>query len=90
MLTVRAAQEEIVASEARDRLLFEHNPQPMWVYDTETLAFLDVNEAESKRCGYSKREFLSLALNDIWPPDEVPAMMANARDYSEAGAHRSL
>jgi hypothetical protein len=29
MLTVRAAQEEIVASEARDRLLFEHNPQPL-------------------------------------------------------------
>ena len=27
------------------RALFEHNPMPMWVYDRETLAFLEVNAA---------------------------------------------
>ncbi|MDQ7830017.1 MAG: PAS domain-containing protein [Armatimonadota bacterium] len=27
------------------RLLFEHNPLPMWVYDLETLRFLEVNAA---------------------------------------------
>ena len=32
-------------SEAKYRLLFESNPQPMWVYDLESLAFLKANPA---------------------------------------------
>jgi hypothetical protein len=27
------------------RLLFDNHPVPMWVYDLESLAFLEVNEA---------------------------------------------
>ncbi len=27
------------------RLLFESHPEPMWVYDLDTLAFLEVNDA---------------------------------------------
>src|SRR5258708_6648509 len=32
-------------SERHYRTLFENNPQPMWVFDAKTLAFLAVNEA---------------------------------------------
>ena len=34
----------VVATEARDRLLFEASPLPLWIYDVETLHFLDVND----------------------------------------------
>jgi len=34
------------------RLLFEGNPNPMWVYDCETLAFLAVNDAAIAHYGY--------------------------------------
>src|SRR5688500_8500940 len=26
------------------QLMFQHNPNPMWVYDPQTLAFLEVNQ----------------------------------------------
>jgi PAS domain S-box-containing protein len=39
------AEEDLRASEKQYRLLFDSNPNPMWVFDLETLAFLEVNEA---------------------------------------------
>ena len=39
------ARETLPASEASYRLLFDNNPQPMWVYDLDTLVFLAVNDA---------------------------------------------
>lgn len=50
-LVVQAARQNQVArhalseSEKRYRLLFDDDPLPMWVYDAETLAILEVNEA---------------------------------------------
>jgi len=56
-------------SEQQYRLLFDHNPNPMWVYERETRAFLAVNEAAVAHYGYSREEFLSMTLNTIriWP-----------------------
>jgi len=49
----------------------------MWVYDLETLAFLEVNGAAVEKYGYSKEEFLKLTLKDIRPPEDVPRLLAN-------------
>ena len=62
-------------SEKRYRLIFDGNPTPMWVFDHETLAFLEVNEAALEHYGYSREEFLGMTLKDIRPPEEVPAMI---------------
>ena len=59
------------SSEERYRLLFQRNPQPVWVFDSETLRFLDVNDAALRQYGYSREEFLSMTIMDIRPPDEV-------------------
>ena len=58
-------------SEMRYRELFDSNPQPMWVFDTETLAFLAVNAAAIANYGYSGAEFLAMTICDIHPPEEV-------------------
>lgn len=39
------AFETIKLNEAKYRYMFHNNPQPMWIYDMETLAFLEVNKA---------------------------------------------
>jgi PAS domain S-box-containing protein len=57
-------------SEERYRLLFESTPQPICVYDVETLRFLTVNEAAIRAYGYTRDEFLSLTIDDISLPDE--------------------
>lgn len=61
----------------RYRLLFESNPQPMWVYDMESLEFLAVNEAAIRHYGYRRDEFLAMTIKDIRPPEDIPALMQN-------------
>jgi PAS domain S-box-containing protein len=50
--------------------LFEFSPVPMWVFDTHTLKFLEVNKAAVVNYGYSKEEFLSMTIDDISPKEE--------------------
>jgi PAS domain S-box-containing protein len=69
--------------EERYRTLFDANPLPMWVYDLETLAFLEVNDAAISHYGYSREEFLSLTLVDIRPKDEKPRLLANLQETSD-------
>lgn len=62
-------------SEERYRLLFQSTPQPILVYDEETLKFLAVNEAAVKTYGYSREEFHSMTLNDLRAKEESPALL---------------
>ena len=48
-------EEALRDSEERYRLLFESTPQPIWVYNEDTLAFLAVNEAATRTYGYYPR-----------------------------------
>jgi PAS domain S-box-containing protein len=64
----KLAEEALQKSEERPRLLFATIPHPIWVYDRETLVFLDVNEAAIQHYGYGRREFLSMKVADIRPP----------------------
>src|SRR5207245_9127156 len=66
----KRGEERLKDSETRYRLLFESNPEAMWVYDPETLRFLAVNEAAVRHYGYSREEFLALTIRDIRPPEE--------------------
>jgi diguanylate cyclase (GGDEF)-like protein/PAS domain S-box-containing protein len=53
------------ASEERYRILFENNPQPMWVEDAESGAFLAVNEAAVRHYGWPREKFLTLRSSDL-------------------------
>lgn len=61
-------------------LLFAANPQPMWMYDLETLAFLDVNEAAVAHYGFSKEEFLRMTLLDVFPAEQREELETELRD----------
>ena len=66
----------------------------MWIYDTETLRFLEVNEAAVSAYGYTREEFLRMGLLDIRPADEGPRFLAYLRQpqtgsqYSPHWRHR--
>ncbi|MDQ3684155.1 MAG: PAS domain S-box protein [Acidobacteriota bacterium] len=81
----RQAEDRLRESEERYRMLFEGNPQPMWVYDLDTFAFLAVNDAALYHYGYSREEFLAMTIKDIRPPEDVPALIE-----SVAKMHRGL
>ena len=82
----RRAQRQLEESESRYRLLFESNPQPMWVFDSVTLAFLAVNQAAITRYGYTREEFLGMTLQDIRPPEDVAEFPEHTR-ASRRAAH---
>jgi PAS domain S-box-containing protein len=67
----RRIEEALRKSEAQYRLLFESNPQAMWVYDLTTLRFLAVNDAAVRHYGYSRTEFLEMTIKDIRPPEDI-------------------
>ena len=72
----READHALQASEARFRLMFTNNPIAMWVYDRESLRFLEVNEATCARYGYHHDEFLAMGITDIRPAEDVPRLHA--------------
>lgn len=71
----KQAEEKLRKSEERYHYLFENNPHPMWVYDRQTLAFLDVNESAISKYGYSRQEFLGMTIADIRPPEDRDRLM---------------
>jgi len=85
-------EEALRKSEAQYRLLFESNPQAMWVYDLTTLRFLAVNDAAVRHYGYSRAEFLDMTIRDIRPPEDVPLLeaylAAEDADAEDAGEWR--
>jgi len=88
----KQAEEALRDSEQRYRSLFENNPLPMWVYDRQSLAFVDVNDAAIKHYGYTRAQFLSMTIKDIRPPDTISALLDNLshlrEDFDEADVWR--
>src|SRR4029453_16684901 len=75
-------------SEEQYRLLFESNPHAMWVYDLDTLRFLAVNDSAVDHYGYSREEFLTMTIQDIRPPEDVPLLSAHL-ESANAGLDRA-
>ncbi|NTU60282.1 MAG: PAS domain S-box protein, partial [Deltaproteobacteria bacterium] len=82
------AEAQLLASEAQFRLLFEANPNPMMVFDEETLRYLAVNDAALRQYGYGRAEFLALTVLDVRPPEELEATLASIRLHQGARGAR--
>lgn len=66
-------------SDTNFELLFSGNPYPMFVFDRDSLAFLEVNAAAVAAYGYSREEFLRMRVTDIRPAEDVPRLLKAAR-----------
>ena len=67
----RAAETALRNSQQDFALLFARHPHPMWVWDIETLGFVEVNEAAVTHYGYRRDEFLSMTIDEIRPPEDT-------------------
>lgn len=91
------AENDLRQSERQYRLLFQGNPNPMWVFDLETLKILEVNDAAISHYGYSREEFLTMTLmelripgrgvqekNTIWDTESQAMVWTHRRKNGEA------
>jgi PAS domain S-box-containing protein len=77
---VRFQTAEIQESESKYRYLFFKSPLPKWIYDQETLQFLEVNEAAVRHYGYSEEEFLRMKISDIRPAEDTPRLLSDVEE----------
>jgi diguanylate cyclase (GGDEF)-like protein/PAS domain S-box-containing protein len=78
------AARALANSEASFRMLFSANPQPMWVYDVESLHFLEVNDAAVRHYGYTREAFLGMTIVDIRPVEDVQRLLNAAAETLDA------
>ena len=57
----------------------------MWVFDPETLRFLEVNQAAVAKYGFSRDEFLGMSIGDIRPAEDIPVLLADVKASLPAG-----
>src|SRR5258708_4986661 len=87
---VRIQTGELKESEDKYKSLFYKSPLPKWIYDQETLQFLEVNEAAIRNYGYSQEEFGRMRIADIRPAEDEPRLLSDveeARSSYEESRH---
>ena len=66
----RTHAQALARRDRRFRELFDLNPLPMWIYDLESLRFLEVNRAAVERYGWTREQFLGMTIRQIRPDEE--------------------
>lgn len=56
------------------RNLFNYSPIPMWIYNRQTLQFMDVNQAAIRNYKYTRDEFLGMTIKEIRPIEDLPKL----------------
>ncbi len=62
----------------------------MWIFDCDTLAITDVNEAALQQYGYKREEFVRLKALDLRPAEEADRFLARLRDSDQGYGFRGV
>src|ERR1035437_2444186 len=66
-------------------ILIQNNPEPIFIYDTENLGFLEVNNAALNLYGYKKEEFLQMDFTDLYTPEDIQTMLDSSNTPDKFG-----
>ncbi len=86
----RKTEEIVRESQRRYQQLFESSPVPLVVFDTASLAILEVNPAAIAHYGYSREEFLAMTMKDIRPEEDVPEFLDYIRSNTTTMEHTGI
>ncbi|OKS85189.1 PAS domain S-box protein [Mucilaginibacter polytrichastri] len=76
-------------SEVHYKTLFFQSPLPKWIFDVESLQFLQVNEAAINSYGYTEKEFLNMMISDLHPKDHVQELIEAIESPATSGTASS-
>ncbi len=66
--------DELVSTAEVYHNMFAYNPQPMFLFDIDTLDILEANNASLVLYGYTREEFLALTLKEISLVEKTPEL----------------
>jgi PAS domain S-box-containing protein len=75
----------VARSERKYWLMFDSNPDPMFIIDAGTLEILSVNRAATAAYGYSQAELVGMRSVDLVYPGDIVLSMANQRNLPPVG-----
>jgi PAS domain S-box-containing protein len=81
------AEEELLASEARYRTLFEYAPNGLLIANAESY-YLDANASMCRMLGYAREELIGKHASDIVVADEIPHIEPALRAINSAMEYR--
>ncbi|UYQ93149.1 PAS domain S-box protein [Chitinophaga horti] len=90
---VRSSQQAVEGPSGYQEMFYNH-PVPMWVYDTDTLRFLAVNDAAIEKYGFTRNEFLKMTILQIRDENDISKLLEdqqrsiNSKSYRGVWQHR--
>ena len=82
-------EEKLLQSDEQFRRLFFDSPLLMWVWDLETLQFLEANDAMIAHYGYSREEFLTMGIDNIRLPEQATPLFEIIEQIRADGKSRT-
>ena len=87
--SVKKLQRLLDDSERNNRLIFDVNPNAMWVFDARSLRILAANQAATAFYGISPKQFLMLNMSALFPPGD-DAELLNHLTGAKSNRHHQL
>jgi PAS domain S-box-containing protein len=75
-------RQDVQETDRRARVVFDAHPQPMWIFDVDTLTILAVNEAAVHHYGWTREEFGDMTIMDLLAPDDLAPLAPAAIDHA--------
>ena len=58
----------------------QNSPEPIFVFEKESLKFLEINQSALNLYGYNRDEFLKLDLTDLYSPEDFQSLMESLKN----------
>ncbi|MGD0981851.1 MAG: ATP-binding protein, partial [Solirubrobacteraceae bacterium] len=71
------SRKDILANDGLRSVMFERNPQPIYVYERDTLSIVGVNNAGVAIYGYAREELLTMKISELVAPESLPNFFAS-------------
>lgn len=69
-------------------ILIQSNPEPIYVYNTENLRFIEANPSALELYGYTRDEFLQMDLTDLYTPEDIQSLLESGKESGQANSFR--
>ena len=66
-------------------LFIKNNPQPIYIYDKESLRFVDANDSALRLYGYSIDDFVQMDITDLYTSEDIQTLLEFSQEIFKDG-----